>query len=299
MKKVLVFGAAGSQQFHVIGATKNKGAEVFAATSSEKSFSRLQEAGATPVLADMADTERMKEITKGMDAVSFLIPASLPNPADGLQYAKNVIDAAKSNRVKLIVWNTSGYLAPVKTGIPMEDVKLDVKEYFENSGVPYVIIEPPIYAENLLAPYTTTYVKNERKVAYPTPEQMPIGWIASKDVGAIVAEALFKPELSGQSFQISGLDNLKGNDLAEKFSIGLGEKITYYAMPPKEFGDILKNFLPEEAADGIQQYYQSLADAKEYPPKFNPNMREVLEKLPVKMTPMEEWVKMNREIYIN
>lgn len=106
--KILVFGAAGSQQYHVIGEAKKKGAEVLAATSSEKNMARLQNAGATPLLANLADAERMKEITKGIDAVAFLVPVSLPNPLDGLQYSKNVIDAAKENGVHKIVWNTSG-----------------------------------------------------------------------------------------------------------------------------------------------------------------------------------------------
>lgn len=297
--KVLVFGATGSQQFQVIGEAKNKGAKVYAVTSSEKNFDKLEKAGAIPVLGDMSDAEKMKEIIKGIDTIALLIPVSLPNPADGFQLAKNVIDAGKANGVKMIVWNTSGYLSPQKLGIPMEDVKLDTKEYLENSGVPYVIIEPSIYAENLLAPYTTDYVKNERKVAYPTPENMPIGFIASRDVSAFVVEALYKPELSGESFMISGLDNLKGKDLAEKFSIGLGEKIDFYAMPPQEFGDKLSILVGEESARGVQGYYEMLASLPVYPTKFNPKMQEVLEKLPVKMTPMEDWVKMHIEIFIN
>ncbi len=297
--KVLVFGATGSQQFNVIREAKNKGAEVYAVTSSEKNFNKLKNAGAIPVLGDMSDVKKMKEITKGIDTIALLIPVSLPNPADGFQLAKNVIDAGKANGVKMIVWNTSGYLAPQKIGIPMEDVKLDTKEYLENSGVPYVIIEPSIYAENLLAPYTTDYVKNERKVAYPTPENMPIGFIASRDVSAFVVEALYKPELSGQSFMISGLDNLKGNDLAEKFSIGLGEKIEFYAMPPQEFGDKLSILVGEESARGVQGYYEMLASLPVYPTKFNPNMKEVLAKLPVKMTPIDEWVKSHKEIFIS
>jgi uncharacterized protein YbjT (DUF2867 family) len=297
--KVLVFGATGSQQFHVIGEAKKKGAEVYAVTSSEKNFDKLKNAGAIPILGDMSDLEKMKEITKDIDTIALLIPVSLPNPADGFQLAKNVIDAGKANGVKMIVWNTSGFLAPQKLGIPMEDVKLDTKEYLENSGVPYVIIEPSIYAENLLAPYTTDYIKSERKVAYPTPENMSIGFIASRDVSAFVVEALYKPELSGQSFMVSGLDNLKGNDLAEKFSIGLGEKIDFYAMPPQEFGDKLSILVGEKSARGVQGYYEMLASLPVYPTKFNPNLKEVLEKLPVKMTPMEEWVKMHREIFIN
>lgn len=297
--KVLVFGATGSQQFHVIGEAKIKGAIVYAATSSEKNFAKLESAGAIPVLGDMSDAEKMNEITKGIDAIALLIPVSLPNPADGFQFAKNVIDAAKKNGVKMMVWNTSGYLAPQKIGIPMEDVKLDVKEYFKESGIPYVIIEPPVYAENLLAPYTTDYVKKDQKVAYPTPEDMPIGWITSRDVSAFVVEALYKPELAGQSFMVSGLDNLTGNALAEKFSIGLNEKIGFYAMPPQEFGDILSNFVEESAARGVQAYYEMLASQPVYPSKFNPDMKAVLEKLPVKMTPMEKWVSIHKEFFIS
>ena len=135
-------------------------------------------------------------------------------------------------------------------------------------------------------------------MAYPTPEDMPIGFIASRDVSAFVVEALYKPELSGQSFMVSGLDNLKGNDLAEKFSIGLGEKIDFYAMPPKEFGDKLSILVGEESARGVQGYYEMLASLPEYPTKFNPNLQEVLEKLPVKMTSIEEWVKTHKDFFV-
>lgn len=134
----------------------------------------------------------------------------------------------------------------------MEDVKVETTEYLEQSGVPYIIIQPSIYAKNLLALYTTDYVKNERKVAYPTPEDLPIGFIASRDVSAFAVEALYKPELSGQSFMVSGLDNLRGNGLAEKFSIGLGEKIDFYAMPPQEFGDKLVFLLGKKVPEAYK-----------------------------------------------
>jgi uncharacterized protein YbjT (DUF2867 family) len=109
----------------------------------------------------------------------------------------------------------------------------------KESGLPFIVIQPSVYAENLLGPWTVPFVKNEKRVAYPTPEEMPIGWIATQDVAALVAEAIFKPELAGSSFLVSGLENLNGKQLAEKFSIGLNETIGYYPMPPKQFGEIL------------------------------------------------------------
>lgn len=295
--KILVFGATGSQQFNVIGEARKKGAEIIAATSSEASFEKLKQAGATPILANMSDAATMQEITKKIDAIALLIPVSLPNPLDGLQYAKNVIDAAKANGVNKIVWNTSGWLAPQKIGIAGEDVKLDIRDYLKNSGLNYVIIEPTIYMENMLGPFCAPFIKNEKKLAYPTPEAMPIGWIASRDVSAFVVEAIYNTQLKSDTFQISGLENLRGNDLAEQFSKGVEEKIIYYTQPSKEFGDILKPFVGEAGAAGVTAYYESLQNATEYPPKFNPNMSEILEKLPVKMTSLEHWAKEHKDFF--
>ncbi len=41
--KILVFGAAGSRQFHVIGEARKKGAEVLAVTSSEQNMDQALE----------------------------------------------------------------------------------------------------------------------------------------------------------------------------------------------------------------------------------------------------------------
>lgn len=297
--KILVFGANGSQQFNVIGEAKKKGAEVIAATSSERSFEKLKQAGATPVLANMSDAGKMQEITKGIEAVALLIPVSLPNPLDGLPYAKNVIDAAKVNGVSKIVWNTSGWLLPHKMGIPGEDMKLDIRDYLKNSGVDYVIIEPTIYMENMMGPFCAPFVKNEKKLAYPTPEAMPIGWIASRDVSAFVVEAIYNSKLKADTFQISGMENLRGNELADRFSKGVGEKIMYYPQPAKEFGEILKPFVGEAGAAGVVSFYESLQNATEYPPKFTPGMSEILKKLPVQMTSLEQWAKDNKEYFLN
>ncbi|WP_315057611.1 NmrA family NAD(P)-binding protein [Chryseobacterium indoltheticum] len=295
---ILVFGATGSQQFNVIEEAKKKGAEVIAATSSEKSFEKLAKAGATPVVANLSDVEKINEITKGVDAIAFLIPVSLPNPFDGLQYAKNVIDAAKTNGVKKIVWNTSGWLESQKVGSPVDDVKLDVQEYLKNSGVDYVIIEPTIYMENMMGPFCAPFISNEKKLAYPTPEAMPIGWIASRDVSAFGVEAIYNESLKADNFKISGLQNLKGNELASEFSDGVGETISYYPQKPQEFGEIMKPMVGEAGASSVAAYYENLQNSKEYPSKFNPEMNGILEKLPVEMTSLSQWASDNRDFFI-
>lgn len=295
--KVLVYGAGGSQQFPVIQALKQKGAEVFATTNHPEKVETLTKAGATVLIANMEDGERLNEVTKGMDAISFLVPFFLPNPADGFGLAKNAIDAAVKNGVKLLVWNSSGFLLPEKIGNPSIDVRIDIANYLKNSGLNYIIIQPSVYAENLLGPWTAPFVKGENLVTYPTPEEMPVGWIATNDVAALVAEAIYSPHLAGQSFKVSGTENLTGNQLAEKFTIGLNKKIGYKQMPPKEFGKILDGLFGEGAGRGAEAMYQEITDTKRYPVMFAPEMTDVLEKLPIKMTPIENWVAQNSAVF--
>jgi uncharacterized protein YbjT (DUF2867 family) len=295
--KVLVYGASGSQQFPVIQALKDKGAEVVATTHSATKIDLLQKSGATAVLADMADANRLNEITEGIDAVSLLIPFFLANPNDGFAYAKNAIDAAIAHHVKLLVWNSSGFILPVKIGNPSMDIRIDIANYLKERGLPHIVIQPSVYAENLLGPWTAPFVINEKKVAYPTPEEMPVGWIATKDVAKFIAEAIFKPELAGESFLISGIENLTGTQLAEKFSTGLNETISYYPMPPKDFGQILDGLFGPGAGKGAEVMYQEIADTKNYPLMHNSEMANVLKKLPVHMTSMEAWVAQNKSAF--
>jgi uncharacterized protein YbjT (DUF2867 family) len=296
--KVLVYGAGGSQQFPVIAALRGKGAQVIATTHSTNNLAKLEGAGATAILADMSDGERLKEISEGVDAISFLVPFFLANPMDGLAYAKNVIDAAVTNNVKLLVWNTSGFILPQKTGNPALDVRIDILDYLKNSGLPHISIQPSVYTENLLEPWTVPFVKRERKVAYPTPEDMPIGWIATKDVAALVAEAIFKPELAGSSFLVSGLENINGSQLAQKFTMGLAETISYFSLPPKDFGLILDNLYGAGAGKGAEEVYQQIVDTRQYPILFSNQMEEILKKLPVRMTSVQDWVAQHREHFL-
>ena len=122
--RILVFGATGSQQFNVIGEAKKKGAEVIAATSSEKSFEKLAQAGATPVLANLADADKInnelnnpkyltiienyKEHNKLPDPYAAILKATLINKAClnlgytpiGASFAMGILNSDKKIKEK-------------------------------------------------------------------------------------------------------------------------------------------------------------------------------------------------------
>jgi uncharacterized protein YbjT (DUF2867 family) len=291
--KILVYGATGSQQGSVIGSLLSRGHEVRAITHHASKLEQLKGTGADSFLADMGNYDQLVEAHHGIEGVSLLIPFFLKNPSDGWAFAKNAIDAAVQANVKFLVWNSSAFIAPMRTGNPATDLRFDILQYLRKSALPHVVIQPSIYLENLLSPWASQLVAKDNKVPYPTPENMPIGWIASKDVAEFVAEAFDRPHLNSSTFQVSGIENLRGQDLARKFSIGLKRTTEFYPMPPSEFGRKLDALYGEGTGKGAEMVYQKFADTGNYP-QLHVEMEPVLEKLPIKMTAIEDWVSAHR-----
>ncbi|MFD2574225.1 SDR family oxidoreductase [Spirosoma soli] len=294
--KVLVYGATGSQARAVPAHLLQRGHQPYVLTRTANKAAQHAEAGAIVVEGDMADGNRLRQLSEGMDAVSLLIPF-FANPAEVFNYGKQAIDAAKVAGIKLLVWNTSGVIPPVRTGNPAIDVRIDICDYLQQSGLPHIILQPSAYLENLLGPWTAPFVANENRVAYPAPSDMSVSWIASNDVSALVVAALERPELAGANWPISGLENPDGPALAQAFSKGLGRTLTYYAMPPQDFGGILDQLFGPGAGAAAASEYQRMWDFPEQRPTFKANMQPVLEKLPVKMTSISEWVAQHKAAF--
>ncbi|WP_046246458.1 SDR family oxidoreductase [Hymenobacter terrenus] len=294
--KVLVYGATGSQAGAVPTHLLRRGHQPFVLTRTAAKAAHHAEAGAVVVEGDMADASRLRQLSEGMDAVALLIPF-FANPAEVADYGRQAIDAAKAAGVKLLVWNTSGAILPVRTGNQAIDVRRDIQEYLLQSGLPHIILQPSVYLENLLGPWTAPFVARQNQVAYPTPSDMPISWIASDDVSALVVAALERPELAGANWPISGLTNPDGPALALAFSAGLGRSVEYFAMPPQDFGRILDDAFGPGAGTAAAGEYQRMWDFPEQRPNFQADMESVLAQLPVPMTSIADWVAQHRSLF--
>lgn len=291
--KVLVYGGTGSQGSAVVWKLLAKGHTPYVLTRHPEKAQAMQEKGAEIVIGDLADADSLRAASEGMDGMALMTPAFLPDPALAPVYTMRAIDAAKAAGVKMIVYNTSGTVIPVRTNNPMYDMRLDLIEYLHNSGIPYATIQPTAYMENLLGPWTRPAVVEKNLLPYPVEEDTPLGWIATQDVGALIAEAFDHPELAGQHIPVSGIENVTGPELAERFSRALGRTITYYAMPLDEFGAALDAMFGPGAGEGGKAGYQFQRDNKDLLTMWV-DMKPVLEKLPVEMTRLEQWVEQHR-----
>jgi uncharacterized protein YbjT (DUF2867 family) len=294
--KVLVYGATGSQQWPLVSQLVKSGHQVLAVTHDSLKATAIEALGAEAVVADMSDRQRVFNITKGVEAVCLLVPFFLPIPKEGLQMAKNAIDAAVAADVKKIIWNSSGFINDAVNGNDAIDIRIEIKRYLEGSNVPYIIFQPSVYAENLLGSWTAPFVAGHDKLAYPAPPDMPIGWVVTEDIARLTVAALEKTEFPVGSFRISGLENLTGPELAKRFEKALNRPIEYLYLSPHEFGQILDSTFGEGAGRAAEAEYQKLAETKQYPILFT-DMSTVLKVFNVTMTPLEDWVRGHKSKY--
>ena len=284
--KVLVYGATGSQSSPVVRHLLARGHQPYVFTRHPEKAAALQAAGATVVVGDLADAASVRAANEGMDAVSLLIPFSAPEP---LASARHAVEAAQAAGVKLLVWNVSGYIPAAPTGNPAYDVRLDLRQLLQASGLPHITLIPTVYAENLFGPWTAPGLASRNELAYPVPANQPINWLASDDLGALTVAALERPELAGRIFTVGGPEALTGPELAAAFTTGLGRPVTYRPMPPSEFYDFLHDLAGPEMAAAVTRSYELMWAGQDHYSQFQADMVSVLEALPVRLTTMREW----------
>ena len=290
---ILSYGATGSQGGPVAHKLLGAGHTVRILTRDPAKVQGL--AGAQVFQGDLADPDSLREASRGAEGVFLHIPFFTERPDDGLTYAKNAVAAAADAGVKLLVWNASGEIPPVRGANPAFDMRLDILDVVTGSGIPYVVLQPTAYMENFLGPWTREEIVRENTFAYPTPLAVKMQWLATEDVGAFATYAFAHPELAPLNLHISGPERLNGEEVAQRFSRALGRDITFRAMPAEEFGQKLDAVFPGMGQGAAQGY----ALAYEKPEMFSSkvDIAGALGQIPVDLTTLETWVQQRKAAF--
>ena len=285
--KILSYGATGSQGFPVAQGLLAKGHSVHVVVRHPEKAGSLKSMGASVFQGDLNDPQSLAAAHEGVEAVFLMLPfGSGGNP---VAFMQNALEAAQAAKVGYIVFNVSGQTPPKPTGLPMLDYRIAVEGMLKSSGIPYVILRPTAYMENLLGPWTRPGIIERGVVAYPVSAHRPLSWVASADVGAAAVEALERPELIGSIFDVGGPEALTGEQIAAAFSTALGRPIRYEAISPEAFGKIMGQMMGPEAEAGTTAAYR----ASEAAPlnAMAIDMGAVYAQLPITPTTLEDWVR--------
>ena len=97
--------------------------------------------------------------------------------------------------------------------------------YLEDSGLPYVIVRPNLFLQNI--PESTIPSLDAARKFYAGAGEARISMADTRDVAAVAAVALTEPGHAGARHDVTGPEALSYADVAAKLSTALGRRITY------------------------------------------------------------------------
>lgn len=236
MSKILITGATGHLGTATIDRLQaNTSADHIVAFARDinKAIS-LIEKGIDVRIGNFDDTESLDNALQGIDKV-LLISGWEKNR---LQQHKNVVDAAKRNGAKHIIY----------TGLALKDVTVSAlrstmeahfqtEEYIKESGLVYTILRNGIYTD--IIPMFTGDKVIETKIYLPAGDgKAP--FVLRKDLGEAAANVLLQNGHENKTYHLTGRDLYSFGEIARILSEISEQTVTYTDVDEKEYPGILK-----------------------------------------------------------
>lgn len=229
MKKViLVLGATGNQGGAVVRQLLKTDFAVRAITRNPNKLEAkaLAQQGVEVVQADLADEASLRQALQEVYGVfsvqNFLQGGVKKEVADG----KRVADLARQAGVQHFIYSSVGG-AERKTGIDHFESKWQVEEHLRGLGLPYTIVRPVFFMENLqaLAFLSLSFLRSVLK-------GKSLQLIAVEDIGKWVALAFTQPEIyRNQAIEIAG-DALTYAQMQAAYQRVYGKRQASLWLPP-------------------------------------------------------------------
>jgi uncharacterized protein YbjT (DUF2867 family) len=172
------------------------------------------------VTGDLADEGSLVTAMAGVEKVFLL---SSPHP-DAVGWHRNAIDAARRTQVQLLV-RSSILGADRESPAEFISAHTTCDRYLEDSGLPYVIVRPNLFLQNI--PESTIPTIDASGTFYADAGEARISMVDTRDVAAVAALALTEPGYAGAHFDVTGPEALSYTDVAAKLTSVLGRRISY------------------------------------------------------------------------
>ena len=219
MPMVLVTGAAGKTGRAVMAALVEREEAVRVLVRREAQREAAEAAGAgEAVVGDLRSREAMIRAATGVRAVYHICPNMHP---DEVAIGRLAIEVAQTAGVEHFVYHS--VLHPQTEAMPHHWHKLRVEEMLLESGLPFTILQPAAYIQNILAGWEAISTEGVYTVPYPVTTQLSLVDVA--DVAKVAARVLTEPEHVGATYEVVGTEPLAQTAVAEVLSQVLGRPV--------------------------------------------------------------------------
>lgn len=217
--KVLVTGAGGRTGQAIVPALLRAGHTVRFLTRQVREGGPLaRTAGMETAVGDLGSDADVARAMSGVDAV-YHIPPNM-NP-DEIPFGKRVVEAAAKARVRHFVYHS--VLRPQLRALTHHWNKLFVEEAVIESGLPFTILQPSSYMQNVLIDWKGIVDNGVHTLGFSVAVKLSL--VDLDDVAAVAAKVLGNAEHFGAIYELCGPESISGEDKAKALAIALGKPV--------------------------------------------------------------------------
>ncbi|MFB8077745.1 SDR family oxidoreductase [Streptomyces sp. NPDC056013] len=285
--RVAVVGATGFQGGAVARLLTERHHRVHTLTR-RPSADRPPLPGAAFVAGDLGRPDDVRRLFEGTTHAFMTMP--LVYEGERVEaYARNVAAAALEAGTERLVFNSNTRIPLGPTDVAAFETRRLAERVLRDSGVPLVVIRPPVYLDNLFSPWNGPSLVDGGVLAYPLPAAARTAWLSHRGLAEAALAALSREDLEGRTFDIGGERSLTGGELAAAFGRGLGRAVRYEELDPAAFERSLGRLLGPETAAGVAGIYHFMASGAD-PLLMADDDGVSTEVLGLEPPPVEEWV---------
>lgn len=229
---ILITGAAGKTGKAVLRVLADKGQPIKALVFRSEQIPEVEGLGAKDVLVgDMRDAGILKKAIQGVNSIYHICPNVHP---DEVTIGQKIIDLAAAAGISHFVYHS--VLHPQIEAMPHHWKKMRVEERLFESGLPYTILQPAVYMQNIL-----TNLKNiiqTGKYAIPYAVESRISMVDLEDVALAAARVLMEDFAKenhslhdGATYELTGTQAMTQTEVALILSQQLGHTVIAESLP--------------------------------------------------------------------
>jgi len=205
---ILITGAGGKTGRTLLK-TLSKTESVCAFVHREEHVSVVQALGAEKVVVgDLHDEAALRTAVQDVRAIYHICPNMNP---DEVGIGKLIIDLARTNRIEHFVYHS--VLHPQIEKMPHHWDKLRVEEMLFESGLPFTILQPAPYMQNLLAGWKSLLEEGVLRVPYSVKSQF--SFVDLQDVAEVASIVLTGSNHINATYELVGTPPLTHIEVAE------------------------------------------------------------------------------------
>jgi NAD(P)H dehydrogenase (quinone) len=226
---ILVTGSSGKTGRSVLQALAKRDVEVRALVHRSDQETLIRSLGAREVICgDMRSPQVIQQAVAGVQAIYHIPPNMHP---DEVAIGQFVIEAALVAGISHFVYHS--VLKPQVQAMPHHWNKMRVEEMLITSQLPYTILQPAAYMQNILANWDSILQTGEYPVPYPASTRLSLVDLA--DVAQAAAIVLTEKDHHFAIYELAGTIGISQSEVADILSEELQRKVQVRSIPLNEW----------------------------------------------------------------